>query len=208
MKTMLIITGPQGSGNHVFSKIFALNKQVYGWKDLLNQYWIAHDFEPFSECWNEPTLLNSIDWTSMDYYCTSISCPYSNQGVVTIPKYQKFVAMLTQLGINVKVAIIGRDQTVLKYQQERVRDRYSYPDFEKELDYLMTLNPIFISQELLYLYKHRYIKSLGDQLNFPVSYDDSRIEEILKSDANSKYFTQIERTELDYITRKVSKLGD
>jgi hypothetical protein len=208
MKQLLIITGPQGSGNHVFSKIFALHKDVYGWKDLLNEYWIAHDYEPFSDCWDMPSLLNAIDWTSMDYYVTSISCPYANKGVVTIPKYKDFIKIATQLGINVKVAIIGRDQNVINYQQERIRDRHSLPDFESELDYLMTLDPIFISQELLYLYKDKYLKSLSKQLDFPIAHDDVRISEILKQDANEKYFHSIDMQELDYTVRKVSGLKE
>lgn len=208
MKEMLIITGPQGSGNHVFSKVLALHKQVYGWKDLLNEYWIAHDYEPFSECWDIPSLLNSIDWTTMNYYVTSISCPYANEGVVTIPKYKDFITMLQQLGIKVKVAIIGRDQTVLKYQQERIRDRHSLPDFEKELDYLMTFDPVFISQELLYLYKDKYLQSLSKQLDFPIQYDDPRVFDILKQDANEKYFQRISLQELDKTVRKVSGLQE
>ena len=208
MREMLIVTGPQGSGNHVFSKVLALHKDVYGWKDLLNEYWIAHDYEPFSECWDTPSLLNAIDWTSMNYYVTSISCPYANNGVVTIPKYKEFITRLEQLGIKVKVAIIGRDQNVLKYQQERIRDRYSYPDFDNELEYLMTLNPIFISQELLYLYKDKYLQSLCTQLNFPIAYDDKRVFDILRQDANEKYFQSIPLQELDKTVRKVSGLKD
>jgi hypothetical protein len=208
MREMLIVTGPQGSGNHVFSKILALHNQVYGWKELLNEYWIAHDHEPFSECWDMPSLLNSIDWTGMNYYVTSISCPYANNGVVTIPKYKEFINMLKQLGISVKVAIIGRDQNVIKYQQERIRDRHSLPDFESELDYLMTLDPVFISQELLYLYKDKYLRSLSVQLNFPIQYNDSRVFEILKQDANEKYFQSIPLQELDKTVRKVSGLKE
>lgn len=208
MKEMLIITGPQGSGNHVFSKIFALHEQVYGWKDLLNEYWIAHDYEPFSDCWDMPSLLNAIDWTSMDYYVTSISCPYANEGQVTIPKYKEFIRSAQQLGISVKVAIIGRDQTILKHQQERVRDRHSYPDFEKELEFLNTLEPVYLSTELLYLYKDYYLKSLSKILAFPIAYDDPRVFEILKQDANEKYFSKIERQELDSLVRKVSGIKD
>jgi len=207
MKEMLIITGPQGSGNHVFSKVLALHSNVYGWKELLDEYWIAHDREPFSKCWNTPNLLNDIDWTS-NYYVTSINCPYAKEGVVTIPKYKEFINMLQQLGISVKVGIIGRDQNVIKYQQERIRDRYSYPDFESELNYLMTLNPVFISQELLYLYKDKYLQSLSKQLDFPIAYNDSRVFEILKQDANEKYFQSVSLKELDKTVRKVSGLKE
>lgn len=208
MKEMLIITGPQGSGNHVFSKIFALHKSVYGWRDLLNEYWIAHDYEPFSDCWDTPSLLHSIDWSNSDYYVTSISCPYANNGVVTIPKYKEFIETLQKFNFKVKVAIIGRDKNVLKYQQQRVRDRISLPDFAESLDYLTTLDPIYISQELLYLYKDKYINSLSKQLDFPIAYDDPRVFEILKDDANEKYFNTIDRQDLDNLVRKVSGIKD
>ena len=208
MKKMLIITGPQGSGNHVFSKVFALHEKVFGWKELLNTYWVAHDHEPFNEHWDMPSLLHAIDWSEYDYYVTSISCPYANNGVVTIPKYKEFIETLKNFGIDVEIGIIGRDQNVIKYQQERVRDRYSYPDFEQELDYLNTLDPVYLSQELLYLYKGKYLKSLSKQLDFPIQYDDVRIEEILKDDANKKYFTNISRQELDNLVRHVSGIKD
>ena len=208
MKEMLIITGPQGSGNHVFSKIFALHKQVYGWRELLNEYWIAHDYEPFSECWNTPSLIHSIDWSTCDNYVTSISCPYASHGIVTIPKYKQFVETLENFGIKVKIAIIGRDQNILKHQQYRVRDRVSLSDFDEPLEYLMTLDPVFISQELLYLYKGKYLQSLSKQLDFPIAYDDPRVNNILAEDANSKYFKSIERQELDSLVRKVSGIKD
>ena len=208
MKQLLIITGPQGSGNHVFSKIFALHKDVFGWKDLLNEYWIAHDHEPFSDCWNMPSLLNTIDWTTMEYGVTSISCPYANQGTVTIPRYKDFINAAHQLGIKVKVCIIGRDQTILKYQQERVRDTHSYPEFEKELEFLNTLDPIYLSTELLYLYKDYYLNSLSKILDFPIAADDPRVFEILKQDANEKYFQSIPQQELDKTVRKVSGLKE
>jgi len=208
MKEMLIITGPQGSGNHVFSKVLSLHKEVYGWRELLNDYWIAHDHEPFSECWDTPSLIHSIDWSTCDNYITSISCPYANYGKVTIPKYREFVETLEKFGIKVKVAIIGRDQNVLTYQQQRVRDRVSLPDFNESLEYLMTLDPVFVSQELLYLYKGKYLQSLSKQLDFPIAYDDPRVNNILEKDANSKYFKSVERQELDSLVRKVSGIKD
>jgi len=208
MKQLLIITGPQGSGNHLFSKIFALHQEVYGWKDLLDEYWVAHDHEPFNDCWNMPSLLNSIDWTGMDNYVTSISCPYADNGVTRIPKYRDFINALQQLGIKVKFAVIGRDQTILKYQQERVRDTYSYSKFEEQLNYINTLEPVYLSTELLYLYKDNYLKSLTKILDFPIAYDDPRVFEILNQDANEKYFKSVPQQELDKTVRKVSGLKE
>lgn len=204
MKTMLIVTGPQGSGNHLFSKIFALHKDVYGWDELLSTYWIAHKDEPFAEHWNNPELLKTFDWNQSDNYVTSISCPYHNVDVPTIPNYQQFIDTLQDLNIQVKVAIIGRDQNILKSQQQRVRNRHSLPDFLTQLDYLNTFNPIYLSQELLYLYKEHYVANIAKLLDFPLDITDSRIAEILKQDANSKYINDIEIQELDKFVRKVS----
>jgi len=201
---MLIITGPQGSGNHLFSKIFALHKDVYGWNKLLDTYWIAHKDEPFAEHWNNPELLKTFDWSQSDYYVTSISCPYHNIDIPTIPNYQQFIAGLQELNIEVKIAIIGRDQNILKSQQQRIRNRVSLNDFLDQLNYLNTLDPIYLSQELLYLYKEHYVTNMAKLLAFPVNGNDSRIAEILKSDANSKYINDIEIQELDKFVRKVS----
>ena len=204
MKTMLIITGPQGSGNHLFSKIFALHPDVYGWNELLDTYWIAHKDEPFADYWNTPESLKSFDWSNSDYYVTSISCPYHNVDVPTVPNYQQFIDTLQELGIQVKVAVIGRDQTILKSQQQRIRNRVSLPDFLEQLDYLNRFNPIYLSQELLYLYKQHYIKNIAGLLDFPVDCNNSKIGEILATDANSKYIQDIEIQELDLYVRKVS----
>ena len=49
-KTLVILTGPQGSGNHLWSKILSLHADVFGWKSLLDNYWEAHRIsEPFAE---------------------------------------------------------------------------------------------------------------------------------------------------------------
>jgi hypothetical protein len=204
MKTMLIITGPQGSGNHLFSKIFALHPDVHGWDQLLDTYWIAHKDEPFANYWTNPELLNSFDWNQSDYYVTSISCPYHNMDVPTIPNYQAFISTLQSLGVQVKVAVIGRDQTILKSQQQRIRNRVSLPDFLEQLDYLNSFNPVYLSQELLYLYKQHYVKNIAGLLNFPVDVNNDKIGEILATDANSKYIRDIEIQELDKYVRKVS----
>jgi hypothetical protein len=56
-------------------------------------------------------------------------------------------------------------------------------------------DPMFLSYELLYLYKNIYLKSLD--LIIPVAWDDLRIDEILADDANEKYIHSIEYNELD-----------
>jgi hypothetical protein len=194
MKTLLIMTGPQGSGNHLFSKIFAQNPAVYGWKELNDTYWIGHDQEPFAQYWHNPEQLKEFDWSQSDYYVTSISCPYVYYGRTLEPDYLAFVKELQNLGVVVKIAIIGRDQTILEYQQSRVRNAVTLPKFLNRLDCLLQFNPIFVSQELLYLYQEHYVQSLANQLNFPISID---VKEILKQDANKKYFAPVASYWLD-----------
>jgi hypothetical protein len=202
MPTILILTGPQGSGNHLYSKIFSQHPEVHGWKDLNNTYWIGHDKEPFAQCWHDPQLLKEFNWTQSKYYVTSISCPYVYYGNTVEPNYTTFVKELQNLGIDIKIAIIGRDQNILEYQQTRVRRNVSLQKFINNLDILLQFDPIFISQELLYLYKEHYVQSLAEQLNFPISID---VGEILKEDANKKYFTPVESHWLDEEVKNASK---
>ena len=72
-----------------------------------------------------------------------------------------------------------------------MRGRITKDKLLNVVDSLMKYNPIFISQELLYLYGANYIKSLGQQLDFPVSQDSTAINEILKEDANKKYIEPV-----------------
>jgi hypothetical protein len=58
------------------------------------------------------------------------------------------------------------------------------------------------------LYKDKYLQSLAKQLDFPIAYDDPRVFEILKQDANEKYFQSIPQQELDKTVRKVSGLKE
>jgi hypothetical protein len=198
---LLIITGPQGSGNHLFSKIFALSDQVQGWSALNQQYWIGHDQEPFARYWHNPDSLNTFNWDH-DYYVTSVSCPYVYHGKTLVPDYDEFIS---RCPVPVRLAIIGRDQTILEYQQSRVRGQETKHKFLNVVDNLMKYNPTFISQELLYLYGANYVKSLGEQLGIPVSQDISAINEILKEDANKKYIEPVIRHWLDEEVKLASR---
>jgi len=198
---LLIITGPQGAGNHLFSKIFALSNQVHGWSELNKTYWIGHDQEPFAEYWKKPGLLDTFVW-DQEHYVTSISCPYVYRGETVIPEYDDFIR---RCSVPVRLAIIGRDQNILEYQQSRVRGRQTKQEFLNTVDGLMKYNPTFISQELLYLYGANYIKSLGQQLGFPVSQDTTAINEILREDANRKYISPVIAHWLDEEVKQASR---
>ena len=179
MKKMLILTGPQGSGNHLFSKLFSEHPDVYGWEALKTKYWEGHDQEPFAECWQSPIKLFDFDWSQKEYYVTSISYPYRYHGVNAWPDYKGFLQILRHLEIVPKICIIGRDQNILKFQEERLRGRQTYDDFLLEVPNLVKQGGVFLSQELLYLYGANYIQSIGQQLGFPVSQDKDAINEIL-----------------------------
>jgi hypothetical protein len=203
VKTLLIVTGPQGSGNHLFSKVFARSPLVFGWKKLTETYWIAHDEEPFAKAWADPSTLRDIQFDE-EYAVTSISCPYAYKGKVTIPDYDGFIDEAMDLGYKVKFAIIGRDSTILRHQQERVRLRYSTPDMMSLMPMLEDFNPTFLSTELLYLYREYYVRSLPALLGFPVTISNDDLRDVLLQDPNAKYFTAINEQPLDPIVRKVS----
>ena len=198
MAKMLILTGPQGAGNHLWSKIFSLHPDVYGWKTLLDNYWEAHRFsEPFAQHWRDHALLKSFDWSQSEYYFTSISLPLGIVGhdvnPIWMPDIQGFSASVLGCGVEVEIAVVGRDQTILNNQQTRIRTQPTLPMFLEQLSKIW--NPTFLSYELLYLYGQDYLKSL--RLNIPVAWDDNRINEILADDANAKYIHSIDYNELD-----------
>ena len=113
MTRLLIITGPQGSGNHVFSKCLAVHENVYGWKSLLNTYWEGHHHEPFAKYWNDPELLHEFDWAQKEHYVTSISCPFVKNKEPHIPMYEKFIKQLElELGKKVQTGQFGADMKV------------------------------------------------------------------------------------------------
>ena len=205
MKTLLIITGPQGSGNHLWSKIFALHPDVHGWHALLHEYWIGHDQEPFAACWENPDLLQDFDWSRCDHYVTSVSTPYMLNGERTVPNIVQFAATAMGLGIRVKIAIIGRDRNILTYQEQRVRGEATYDTALKEYEKLRTWSPVFLSYELLHLYRDLYLQQIARQLEFPVDYSSAQLANILTDDTNSKYFNPVDHHPTDDLARHSSR---
>ena len=190
---MLLLTGPQGAGNHLWSKVFSQHPDVYGWKSLLENYWEPHRFnEPFAECWRDPSKLKDFAWVNYDYYFTSISVPLGipghNANPLWEPNLQEFKQAVEAQGIETKFAVIGRDQNILREQQTRIRTEPTLPLFLKQLP----ADAVFLSYELLYLYKDAYIKSLD--INIPV---DPNVSWLLEDDANAKYVHGIESNKLD-----------
>jgi hypothetical protein len=204
-KQLLILTGPQGSGNHLWSKIFALYPRVFGWRALLDQYWIGHDQEPFAEYWQHPERLADFEWSQSDYFVTSISCPYMLNGDRTVPDFSKFISAVEGLGHQVKLAILGRDRNIVGLQQTRVRGEPTLETAIQEYTKLSGLLPHFLSYELLHLYRGDYLKMLNVHMKFPVEHSESAIAPILAEDANAKYFCPVEHHWVDDLAHKTSR---
>lgn len=203
MKTLLILTGPQGSGNHLWSKIFALHPQVQGWSALLDQYWIGHDQEPYAEYWRNPDLIKTRNWGTHNYYVTSVSTPYMDNGTPTIPNFKSFAVAAQNVGLTVKIAVLGRDRNIVEMQQSRVRGA---PTLAQALaEYSQFAAPFFLSYELLHLYREQYLAKLARELNIPIAADDARLKDILAEDTNAKYFQPVAHHPTDDLARHASR---
>ena len=203
MKRLLIFTGPQGSGNHLWSKIFALHPEVAGWSALLDEYWIPHDQEPFADCWRDPALLKTRDWSQHDYYVTSISCPYIDDTRWAVPDIVAFAKQASACELQVQMAIIGRDQNILGFQETRVRGRSTFEIAQDQYEKLADWNPVYLSYELLHLYQGSYLRQVSKLLEFPIAYEDTRLKEILKDDTNQKYIHPIDHHWTDKLMKTV-----
>ena len=182
---LLILTGPQGSGNHLFAKIFSSHKSVYGWEMKHNE-WQGHHDEPFSVYWKRPELLK-LAIKNKKYYITSISCPYFYKKKPTIPNYKKFIKYASKV-FDIQVCIIGRDKNILYKQQTRIRSKHTTPTAIKNFKHLLKYNPFFISQELFCLYGIDYCNSISKLLNFPI--DTKKVKALLKYNTNAPYIKE------------------
>ena len=192
-KKLLIITGPQGSGNHLFSKVFGYHPLVSGW-DFGDKYWIPSDEEPFAECWVDPSKTKSM--LTEPYMVANVSVPFVYDGVKQVPKIQEVIYEAEDAGYDVKVCVVVRDRNINMEQQFRVRKEFTMP---KALGYYYKLNADlqFLSHESLYLYGGAYLKWLSKVLDFPIAYDDERIINDIAEDQNRKYVKHVDTHWLD-----------
>ena len=199
MSRLLIITGPQGSGNHLFSKCLALHEDVFGWKTLLNRYWEGHHHEPFAEYWEDPSKLDNFDWNQREYFVTSVSSPYFKDQQPVIPNYVEFIEHAQEYVDKIDIGIIGRDQNILRNQQKRVRGKETTPIALQSFNWLFeTQNCHFLSQELLQLYRQNYLEQLSREIDRPIAFWNADKDEILKQDSNTKYIKEVHEHWLDY----------
>ena len=127
MKKLLILTGPQGSGNHLFSRLLSLHPDVAGWEELLDEYWVPSDQEPFAEYWVNPDLLTADVFANSNYHLANVSCPFFFDGTRYVPKILEVADKAASFGVDVSIAIVVRDQNINRVQQERVRKEHTTP---------------------------------------------------------------------------------
>jgi hypothetical protein len=200
MKRLLIITGPQGSGNHLFSRVFSTHPNVGGWKKLLDEYWVPSDLEPFAEYWVYPERMTAEAFEGHDYWLANVSVPFVYDGVRQTPKILEMANRAKELGVDVTIAIIVRDQNIQAEQQLRVRKEVTLPIAQ---DYyynqLLTSDfPVhFLDNEAFFLHKQHYLKWASKLLDFPVDYDNPDILKFITEDPNRKYVKHVNEYWLD-----------
>ena len=192
-KKLIIITGPQGSGNHLFSKIFSFHPEVQGW-DFGDKYWIPSDEEPFAECWVDPSKTKSM--LLEPYMVANVSVPFVYDGVKRIPYIQEVIYEAKDAGYDVKVCVVVRDKNINVEQQFRVRKELTLP-VALQYYYNLDADLEFLSHESLYLYGSVYLKWLSKVLDFPIACWDERVAQTLEDDQNAKYVKHVEKHWLD-----------
>lgn len=198
---LLILTGPQGSGNHLFAKLFSMSPAVEGWP-MAKDEWQGHHKEPFADCWEDPSLIKDRPRVQNTSYLTSISCPYVKNQVAHIPKYYDFITEAKKY-YDVVILLIGRDKNILQTQQQRVRGDHTTPRAITQFKKLYNLAPLgFISQELFYLYGIEYLESIARQVRFPFMFPVSIIDDYIKYDANKKYIKDVKEGFFDGEVKK------
>lgn len=200
MKKLLIITGPQGSGNHLFSRILSTHPGVGGWKSLLEKYWVPSDEEPFAEYWVYPERLTAEQFEGHDYWLANVSCPFFYDGQRYLPKILEVAKQARGLGVDVKIAIITRDKNINAEQQLRVRKEITTPIAQDYYyNHLIPSDfPIhFLSNEALFLHREHYLRYIERTLSFPVDVNNPDIFKFLDQDPNAKYVKHVDEYWLD-----------
>lgn len=201
MKKLLIITGPQGSGNHLFSRLLSLHPDVSGWEELSHKYWVPSDQEPFAEYWVDPDKLTVEHFFGKDYHLANVSCPFFFDGVRYVPKILEVAERARSFGIDVQIAIIVRDQNINKLQQLRVRKEHTTPiaqDYYYNTLLSSSFKVHFLDHEAFFLHKEHYLKWVSTILEFPIS-TGPEILKFIDEDANGKYVKYVDEYWLDEI---------
>ena len=197
MKKLLIVTGPQGSGNHLFARLFSAHPNVVGWESLHDNYWVPSDQEPFARYWVYP---EELKFPEGDFFCANVSVPFFYDGVRQVPKIKEVAQKAMSLGVQPIIAVIVRDRNINELQQVRVGGECT---IDTALEYYNDMAVHFIDHEAFFLYKEKYIEYLGRLLEFPVTKEG--IDNFISVDANHKYVFPCKKHWLDDVIRQGRK---
>jgi len=197
MKKLLIVCGPQGSGNHLFARLLSAHENVVGWNDLKHEYWIPSDEEPFAKYWVNP---EELKFPKGDFFCANVSVPFFYDGVRQVPKIKEVAYRAIELGVQPIIALIVRDRNINELQQKRVGGEVT---MDTALEYFKDLTCHFIDHEAFFLWKEKYVEYLGRILEFPVTTEG--IDNFITVDANHKYVFPVQEHWLDKEIRKGRK---
>ena len=191
MKILLII-GPQGSGNHIWSKILGT------WAN--SEFWVGHKDEPHSHLWADVELWKKHNWPDV-HTLISVSAPFAINGTTIFPDIKRWKEIMTDRGLPHEIAVITRDKTINMYQNERLRPVNNY---QNSVDFLNGLEvDAFLSTETLMIYKEKYLQVLNKQLKYPIVAPKD-LDNIVSQSFNEKYVTYVTDSPLDNVVRKVS----
>tara|TARA_Y100000361_G_scaffold30393_1_gene25239 strand:+ start:57 stop:647 length:591 start_codon:yes stop_codon:yes gene_type:complete len=194
---VLLITGPQGSGNHIWSKVLTT------WAD--GDKWVGHRDEPHSHLWSDVEQWYTHNFTEVNTV-VSVSCPFAVDGITRYPDINRWREIMEKRGIPHEVAVITRDKTINDYQNERVRPVNNY---KNSVEYLKNvIVDTYLSTETLHIYKEYYLDSLNEQLKFDIEYDIKKLYHILSQSFNEKYISRLEYSSLDKEVWEVSGYAD
>jgi len=197
-KRLLIITGPQGSGNHIFSRVFSMHPAVRGWEQLKDQYWVPSDEETFAEYWVHPDRLTPAVFDGADYFLANVSVPFFYDGVRQTPHIREVADRARSFGIDVSIGIVVRDATINSVQQQRVGGAVTLPQAQEYYrKYLLYSEHqiYFLDHEALFLWGEYYVNRMAHDMEFPV--DTDRCLTLLDQNPNRKYVTAVDDHWLD-----------
>jgi len=198
-KRLVIITGAQGSGNHLVSRLLSLHPGVQGWDKLLDEYWVPSDEEPLAKFFVEPEHLTSDDISK--FTVCNVSYPFIYDGVKTYPKIRELAEKARSLGIDVTLLVVIRDAAINKLQQERVRGYVAYDEAIKYYSKLMSQDGFlfkdmhFVSHETIFAMPNDYMRYLRDLLQFPILWHHAK--DHIDIPPNSKYVVPVDSYWLD-----------
>jgi len=189
---VILLTGPQGSGNHLWSKVFTT------WAD--KEYWVGHKDEPHSKLWK-----NMDSWRTHKFSgdtVISISIPYAVRGNTTFPDIKLWKEIMIERGIDHKICAITRDENINFLQNKRVRPENNYYN---AVEYIKTLGvDCFLSTETLMLYQWKYVEQVCRQLEFSIDKKDVDFSQSF----NEKYVKYVQQFDLDKEVWEVSEIEE